>query len=83
MPAGIGTGQDIERREERRCYASRTFVVLLLAKVLNLDRNEMLAVLTFGVLIDFDHLLAYPEYVQKAGWANALNVNATLGSGIQ
>ncbi|HVO77803.1 MAG TPA: hypothetical protein VMS79_02930 [Methanomassiliicoccales archaeon] len=56
--------------------------VLLIIIVLNLDRYEALTVLTFGVFIDLDHLLAYPQYVSQAGWQNALNPDAAMTSGV-
>ncbi len=56
--------------------------VLLIIIVLNLDRYEALMVLTFGVFIDLDHLLAYPQYVAQAGWQNAMNPDAAMASGV-
>ncbi|HXZ24253.1 MAG TPA: hypothetical protein VEH08_05910 [Methanomassiliicoccales archaeon] len=56
--------------------------VILVILWLNLDRYEILAVLTFGVFIDLDHLLALPGYVAQTGLANALNPDAAMTSGV-
>ncbi|MGD1061310.1 MAG: hypothetical protein ABR879_07610 [Methanomassiliicoccales archaeon] len=56
--------------------------ILLIIVVLNLDRYEAAIVLTFGVFIDLDHLIAYPQYVAQAGWSNALNPDAAMASGV-
>ncbi len=56
--------------------------VLLVILWFNLDRYEILAVLTFGVFIDLDHLLAWPGYVAQAGLANAFNPDAAMASGV-
>lgn len=43
-------------------------IAVLMGMLLNLDRNEWFAALTFGVLVDADHLFALPRYVDDNGW---------------
>lgn len=43
-------------------------VVVFVAMLLSLDRNEWFIVLLFGVALDFDHLFALPRYVSDNGW---------------
>jgi hypothetical protein len=58
-------------------------VVLLLIKVMELDRQEATAALLFGVIIDLDHIFGMADYVSKVGWGNAANVNMALTSDVQ
>ncbi|MGQ9587653.1 MAG: hypothetical protein ACUVT7_04640 [Thermoplasmata archaeon] len=51
--------------------------------LLNLDRNEWFVALTFGVLVDADHLLATPRYVSDNGLAAILRPTWDDGSGFQ
>ena len=50
--------------------------------ILNLDRDEWFAALTFGVIIDADHLFAVPRYVSENGVAAILNPSWDDGSGL-
>ena len=49
---------------------------------MNLDRNEWVVALSFGVLIDADHLLALPRYVHDNGAAAILAPTWDDGSGL-
>jgi len=51
--------------------------------LMNLDRNEWAVALTFGVLVDADHLFAVPRYVEANGWASLLAPTWDDGSGHQ
>lgn len=44
-------------------------VAVLIGMLMTLDRDEWFIALTFGVLIDADHLFALPRYVSDNGWA--------------
>jgi len=50
--------------------------------LLNLDRNEWFVALTFGVVIDADHLFALPRYVSDNGAAAILSPTWDDGSGL-
>jgi len=54
----------------------------LLGLLLNLDRNEWVVALSFGVLIDADHLFALPRYVHDNGAAAILAPTWDDGSGL-
>ncbi len=54
----------------------------MLGLLLNLDRNEWVVALSFGVLIDADHLFALPRYVQDNGAAAILAPTWDDGSGL-
>jgi hypothetical protein len=56
-------------------------VTVLLGLLLTLDRNEWFMALTFGVLIDLDHLFALPKYVSDNGAAAVLRPTWTDGPG--
>ncbi len=56
-------------------------VSVLLGLLLNLDRNEWVVALSFGVLIDLDHLFALPKYVADNGAAAILRPTWTDGPG--
>jgi len=43
-------------------------IAVLMGLLLNLNRDEWFAALTFGVIIDADHLFALPRYVDDNGW---------------
>lgn len=49
---------------------------------MNLDRNEWVVALSFGVLIDADHLFALPRYVHDNGAAAILAPTWDDGSGL-
>lgn len=57
-------------------------ITVLIAYVLVLDRREWFAALTFGVLIDADHLFAVPRYVGDNGIAAILSPTWDDGSGL-
>jgi len=50
--------------------------------LLNLNRDEWFAALTFGVVIDADHLFAAPRYVSDNGVAAILSPTWDDGSGL-
>jgi hypothetical protein len=56
-------------------------VAVLLGMLMSLSRDEWFAALTFGVLLDADHLFALPRYVGDNGWAAVLNQSWDDGSG--
>ncbi len=58
-------------------------VVILLVYLLKLDRNEILAVMLFGVFIDVDHLLAIPDFVSQNGVSNLTNTESLLNADVQ
>ena len=55
---------------------------VLIGMLLNLNRDEWFAALTFGVVIDADHLFAVPRYVSDNGAAAILNPTWDDGSGL-
>ncbi len=59
------------------------FVVMLLIRQLDLDRNEAMVGMLFGVFIDIDHLLGIPDFISANGAGNLANPESLLNSGIQ
>jgi hypothetical protein len=57
-------------------------VVVLVAMLLSLNRDEWFIVLTFGVVIDADHLFALPRYVDDNGWSAVLRQTWDDASGL-
>lgn len=57
-------------------------VVVLIAMLLRLDRNEWFIAVTFGVVIDADHLFALPRYVSANGWSALFNQSWDDASGL-
>ena len=55
---------------------------VLLGMLLNMNRDEWFVALTFGVLIDADHLFAAPRYISDNGWAALLRPSWDDGSGL-
>ena len=55
---------------------------ILLGMLLNLNRDEWFVALTFGVVIDADHLFALPRYVSDNGAAAILSPTWDDGSGL-
>jgi len=53
-------------------------VSLVLIQVLMLDRNDSFVALTFGVLIDIDHLFGLKEYVGANGVASVLDFDSLM-----
>jgi len=58
-------------------------VILLLILLLKLDRNEMLAVMLFGVFIDVDHLLAIPDFISQNGVENLTNAESLMAADVE
>ncbi len=58
-------------------------VVILLIKLLKLDKNEAFAAMLFGVFIDLDHIFGMPEFIRQEGVSNTFNVAAALSSEVQ
>lgn len=50
--------------------------------LLNMSRDEWFVALTFGVLIDADHVFAMPRYVSDNGWDAILRPIWDDGSGL-
>ena len=59
------------------------FVVMLIIRQLDLDRNEAMVGMLFGVFIDIDHLLSIPNFINTNGASNLTNPESLLNSGIQ
>jgi hypothetical protein len=59
------------------------FVVMLLIRQLDLDRNEAMVGMLFGVFIDIDHLLGIPDFINANGAGNLANPESLLNSGVQ
>lgn len=57
-------------------------VVVLVAMLLRLNRDEWFIALMFGVVIDADHLFALPRYVSDNGWAAVLRQSWDDASGL-
>ncbi len=57
-------------------------VAVLIGLLLNLDRNEWVVALSFGVLIDADHLFAIRRYVAANGYGAILAPTWDDGSGL-
>lgn len=57
-------------------------LALLLGLALNLDRDEWFVALTFGVVIDVDHLFAAPRYISHNGLGAILRPSWDDGSGL-
>lgn len=58
-------------------------VVVLFAMFLELNRDEWFVAITFGVLVDADHLFAVRTYVDNNGWDAILRATWDDGSGFQ
>jgi len=58
-------------------------VVMLIIRQLDLDRNEAMVGMLFGVFIDLDHFLGIPNYVNAHGVNGLTNTESLLNSGIQ
>jgi hypothetical protein len=56
---------------------------MLLIRQLDLDRNEAMVGMLFGVFIDIDHLLGIPDFINANGVGNLANPESLLNSGIQ
>lgn len=57
-------------------------VVVLVAMLLRLDKNEWFIAVLFGIVIDVDHLFALPRYVSANGWSAVLNQSWDDSSGL-
>lgn len=55
-------------------------VSLLLIQLLMLDRNDSFVALTFGVLIDLDHLFGLKEYVGAQGIGGVLDFESLMNA---
>ncbi|MDD1773838.1 MAG: hypothetical protein LUQ14_04365 [Methanomassiliicoccales archaeon] len=56
---------------------------MLIIRQLDLDRNEAMVGMLFGVFIDIDHLLGIPDFVNANGAGNLANPESLLNSGVQ
>lgn len=56
---------------------------MLIIRQLDLDRNEAMIGMLFGVFIDIDHLLGIPDFVNENGASNLTNPESLLNSGVQ
>ena len=57
-------------------------IAVLIGMLLNLNRDEWVVALSFGVLIDADHLFAAPRYVGDNGLGAILRPSWDDGSGL-
>jgi hypothetical protein len=67
---------------DRSLTTTHFAVSVLLGLLLNLDRNEWVVALSFGVLIDADHLFAIRRYVADNGYAAILRPTWDDASGL-
>ncbi len=58
-------------------------ITLLIIHILRLDENEAFIALTFGVLIDLDHLFGYYSYLSIEGASGAVSPDQMLASEVQ
>jgi len=58
-------------------------VVVILIKLLHLDRNEAFVAILFGVLLDLDHLMGIPAYIGEYGWVAVFNIDSLLHNDVQ
>jgi len=58
-------------------------VALVIIDLFRLDRNNAIAVLLFGVLIDLDHVIGLAIFVSQDGWSHVLDANAMMASDVQ
>ncbi len=56
--------------------------IVLMIRLLSLDRNEVFVALLFGVFIDLDHLLGIPPFVQQHGVVSLTDVSALMASDV-
>ena len=57
-------------------------VAVLIGLLLNLNRDEWFVAITFGILIDADHLFAAPRYISDNGFGAVLSPTWDDGSGL-
>ncbi len=57
-------------------------VCVFIGLLLHLNRNEWFVALTFGVVIDVDHVFALPRYVSDNGWSAILRPTWDDASGL-
>ncbi len=55
---------------------------MLLGLLLSLNRDEWFIAMTFGVLLDADHIFAAPRYISDNGWAAIIRPTWDDGSGL-
>lgn len=58
-------------------------VVIILIRLLKLDHNEAFVAILFGFLIDLDHLMGIPSFINEHGWAAIFNMDSLLHNDIQ
>lgn len=56
--------------------------IVLIVRLLDLDRNEAFVALLFGVFIDLDHLLGIPSFVQQHGVASLTDTSTLMMSDV-
>ncbi len=71
------------REGEGLLALTHLFIVILLVRQLELDRNEAMLGMLFGVLIDVDHLLGIPDFVSANGVENLTNTESLLTADVQ
>ena len=57
-------------------------VAVFVGLLLRLNRDEWFIAIMFGVIVDADHLLALPRYVEANGWGAILRQTWDDGSGL-
>lgn len=82
MPINIGVRNLDGLKGDRSLTTTHFVVAIFLGLLLNLDRNEWVVALSFGVLIDADHLFAVRRYVSHNGLAAILSPTWDDGSGL-
>lgn len=62
--------------------AAHILVCLIIIRIFSLDRNQALAVLMLGVMIDLDHLFGMAEYVAQNNGGTLLSIQNAMASDI-
>lgn len=58
-------------------------VVIILIRLLKLDHNEAFVAILFGFLLDLDHLMGIPSFINEYGWAAIFNMDSILHNDVQ
>jgi len=58
-------------------------VVIILIRLLKLDHNEAFVALLFGFLLDLDHLMGIPSFINEYGWVAIFNIDSLLHNEVQ
>jgi len=66
---------------DRTLTTTHLAVVVLFGLLINLNKNEWMVVMLFGVIVDLDHIFAAPRYIGDNGWSAVLRPTWDDGSG--